>query len=587
MGIKKFFGWCKNRFSDDIHHLKSTETISDLKEESIANVSIDNCMIDMNGLFHNSAQKAFEYGNHKPPKRLLGYLTRPRDNVSFRTKQQRMFEDVCQTIEQVVHILKPKKRLILCVDGPAPRAKMAQQMRRRFVSARELANEPNRSFDSNCLTPGTKFMDYLTKYIDWYIRKQVSNPHSVWFNLEIVYSNEKNPSEGEHKLLSFLRKHGNKEESYCIYGMDADLIMLVLASHTQNFYILRENPIEEDFAYYFVDMKSYRRDLIELMKWPETKHQYKPENAINDFVFMCFTVGNDFLPHIPAIEIVEGGIDMMLNVYKTACEEYGHLTRISSHGVRFRKNALKIFLGTLSQYEKGVLENKLAHKDMFFPDAILERNATFVNGKIELDIEQYRKEYYLQNIPELKDTNTLTEEQLCHHYLEGMQWVLSYYTKGVPDWQWKFPYHYAPFAYTIAKHIDTFEFKEYSQTFPATPFVQLLSILPPNSAHLLPYPLNSLLTSANSPLAPYCPTQFVVDVSGMMNEWEGIVLLPMIDFNTVNNICQQHIEQVDERDRRRNIVGKSFIYKRGRFSQLFKSVYGDLQSCAELKVIDI
>jgi 5'-3' exonuclease len=44
---------------------------------------------------------------------------------------------------------------------------------------------------------------------------------------------------------------------------------------------------------------------------------------------MCFTVGNDFLPHIPGIEILEGGIDFMIDVYKNTCSSYGHLTKKS------------------------------------------------------------------------------------------------------------------------------------------------------------------------------------------------------------------------------------------------------------------
>ena len=113
------------------------------------------------------------------------------------------------------------------------------------------------------------------------------------------------------------------------------------------------------------------------------------------------------------------------------------------------KKTLGVFIGTISLHEKSLFENKLKKKDNFFPDLMLEKHAKRIvdehkigkeSVSYDLNFQEYREEYYTTNF-EQKDIKSI-----CHDYIEGMQWVLSYYTKGVPNWNWYFPHHYAPFA---------------------------------------------------------------------------------------------------------------------------------------------
>jgi len=571
MGIKHFFHWFKKEFDGNIYKMTKGQNLP---------VDIDNLMIDMNGVFHASAQKIYEYGNCKPNPRLMkekkvGY----KNNVQTQIK---LFDDVCKTIENIFIMSKPKKRLILCVDGPAPLSKQNQQRQRRFRSA--LESTGSCPFNSNCITPGTKFMDYLTKYIDWYIRKRI-NEDQEWQKVEVVFSNEKAPGEGEHKIINYIRYYGSKDDTYCISGVDADLIMLALGTHMPKFYILREDMYSFDIDFLCVDIGAIRPILADKLRWKKNDVVlFNEKFAINDFIFLCFMVGNDFLPHIPSIEIIERGIELILDVYKESGEIYGHITREINDRVEFLHIPLQNFLSRIGNYEKENLESKLAKKD-FFPDSLLENCATETSyGKWDVDIEKYKNEYFTSSFPKLTD-----EKILCHDYLEGMQWVLSYYTRGVPNWKWNFRYHYAPCASVLSKHVTTFRFPIYTKTIPSTPFQQLLCVLPPKSADLIPEPLCYLLTDKNSPLKDQCPETFEIDLRGKRKEWEGIVILPMVNFNLVRDCYLKVLSKVSNNDLKRNIIGRSYIYDH--FPSLpgeFRSYYGDIKRCCvRTTIIDL
>jgi 5'-3' exonuclease len=559
MGIKYFFSWLRKSFS---HHIKTININTNIKDDH--KIDIDNFLVDMNGIFHYCCQKVYKYGSFKE-NRLL-----PIKKTSSLQKQKELFNMIGNYITKLITLVNPNKRVVLAIDGVCPVSKINQQRQRRFRSSLDFDDG---SFDSCCITPGTKFMDNLSKYIDWYIKKEMSYNHSI-SNLEIIFSSEKCPGEGEHKLVKYVRDHGDKKESYMIHGMDADLFMLSLATHFPNFHILRENPYKYENEYYYIDVSSIRENIVNALLCEQSL--LEDCIHINDFILMIFLSGNDFLPHIPTIEILDGGVDNLFETYRNVVKSHDSLT----NGVnKLNIKALQSFLGTLGCFEKQYLEEKRT-KSIKYPDTLLEKytkfDTTSNEGKFILDFEGYKKEYYQ------KKMNINSEQELkdaCVKYIEGLQWVLTYYLEGVPNWKWFYPYYYAPFLSDIVKYMEDYDKPSYNRkSQPYHPFMHLLCVLPLKSKNLLIEPLSDILTLKH--IEKFYPEDFTIDYDGKHNEWEGVANIPFPDYNLIEKEYIKAIDKVDQSDKKRNICGSSFIYSYDSNSNYtYKSYYGDIKNC--------
>uniref|UniRef100_A0A1I7UUL0 5'-3' exoribonuclease 1 n=1 Tax=Caenorhabditis tropicalis TaxID=1561998 RepID=A0A1I7UUL0_9PELO len=323
MGVPKFYRWTSERYP----------CLSEVINESQI-PEFDNLYLDMNGIIHNCS-----HPND--------------DDVTFRITEEEIFVNIFAYIENLYNLIRPQKVFFMAVDGVAPRAKMNQQRARRFMSARTANTQlqkaiesgevipSDKRFDSNCITPGTYFMTRLHSKLDEWIKKKSENDPR-WHGRTIILSGHNVPGEGEHKIMDYIRTERAKSDydpntRHCMYGLDADLIMLGIVSHEPHFSLLREEvkfntrPRKNDKN----NKKPKRTDsdvktfhllhlslLREYLAWEFASVKelipftYDMECVADDWILMGLLVGNDFLPHLPSIHIHDDALPLLYATYK-------------------------------------------------------------------------------------------------------------------------------------------------------------------------------------------------------------------------------------------------------------------------------
>uniref|UniRef100_A0A3B5LE74 5'-3' exoribonuclease 1 n=1 Tax=Xiphophorus couchianus TaxID=32473 RepID=A0A3B5LE74_9TELE len=583
MGVPKFYRWISERYP----------CLSEVvKEHKIP--EFDNLYLDMNGIIHQCSHPNDE-------------------DVHFRISEEKIFADIFHYLEVLFRIIKPRKVFFMAVDGVAPRAKMNQQRGRRFRSAKEAEEKIKKAldkgevlptearFDSNCITPGTDFMARLQEQLKYFVHNKVSTD-KLWQNVKVFLSGHETPGEGEHKIMEFIRSENAKPNHdpntrHCLYGLDADLIMLGLTSHEHNFSLLREEvrfggkksqkriTAPEETTFHLLHL-SLMREYIDY-EFSELKHHmgsdYDLERIIDDWILMGFLVGNDFIPHLPHLHINHDALPLLYKTYVSVLPSLGGY--LNENGYLNLRNFEK-YLEKLSEFDREHFsevfvdlkwfESKVGNKYLNESAGLAaEQEAAIRDSSIHLttltssekeeekdemfetEFRQYKRTYYMTKMGvDVVSDEFLAKQAKC--YVEGIQWILHYYYHGVQSWSWYYPFHYAPFLSDIRNISElklTFDLGK-----PFMPFQQLLAVLPAASKELLPEGYRDLMTSPNSPIIEYYPLDFKTDLNGKQQEWEAVVLIPFIDETCLLAAMEPFSSELTKEEKARNRHSECAMY---------------------------
>ena len=430
MGIPVFF---KTLITDYNHVIKP-----------VAEESVHNLFFDLNCLIHPSCAKV-EDGN-----------------------EDEMIKVIIADIHKLIHLTGPKF-VYIAIDGPAPKAKMVQQRSRRLKSVLE-----GKVWDTNAITPGTTFMNRLNEEL----HKEFNHPY-------IVISDSLEPGEGEHKILQYLRqnKEDFKDKKNCIYGLDADLIMLSLLSGINNIYLLRERTsfnIEQiDSEYLYLKIDALKKEILQEFNGVQIPKQ----TVIHDYCFICFLLGNDFIKHSPSLILRYDGLFHVINAYKECQQEKNnkfylintktkgllhwnnfnyliHKLSLSENSrlkdifsIRLKQHRKYKRIYTDIQQNKDVVKN--THKSSFpVEDIMRHKPVIFMDDEktiFQRNIEsgEWVKPYNtftLTNKHGECHVNELSEkvQKICNEYIQSLVWTTHYYFDTCISQEWYYPYECAP-----------------------------------------------------------------------------------------------------------------------------------------------
>ena len=316
-------------------------------------------------------------------------------------------KSILDAFDHILQTVCRAKQVYVSLDGLVPYAKIVNQRYRRMK-----AKEGDGTFDRNQISPDTPFMRELEEAV------KARFPY-------VVMSTTQEPGEGEHKLFLEIEKlPEDQRKSVCIYGLDADLILISLIrhkiTHPYGLHLLRETA---DFN----DPKLKTAEFATLSIWNLLKQLPMDILQYTALSVLCF--GNDFMPSLGMFSLREDGYSRALHTY----EQSG------------RPNLLTV-----------------------------EGRTTFLEYAAATELKILRERVFLRRRPEEKaifgKDSSLASKKFALHYLDGVSnigpvvdafwktfhWTLHYFTQGTPlNWDWVYPYMEAPLITDIVEYEES------------------------------------------------------------------------------------------------------------------------------------
>ena len=566
MGIPYFFYQIYRKYEKEEH--------LSVSQNEIKKTNIDYLFFDFNSLIHPCAQKT---------------IKNLESDIDTELLEDKIIKDVILYTRYIISILNPKFTYIM-IDGVAPRGKINQQRERRYKSLLFSVNE--KKWDSNKITPGTKFMQSLRNELDIF-KKELEELNVTKMHI----SDASEYGEGEHKMMKFIEEieDNNSLKNICIYGLDADLIMLsLLKQQSKNInkecisiFLLRDNSFGEyakqdtnsDIYFTYIKIKSLEIGICNEIRQINKDCCLTNREIITDYIFICFLLGNDFLEHVPSLVIKKNGLHFLLICYiKSITKNKQSLINLNyiKDELNWKKcinlkilkdlfyeiqNNENYFLTNILYTEKPIFKEYTTINDLKKSEEnneVKENNyiITKKNTKIIFnlkDVIEYNKKNYKERFYTYYGIyNDI--ETACMKYIEGLYWTFGYYNNHIHNnWNWFYKFDQTPFASDIFNYlrlnmnkiendIENSKYLKLSDKF--SPFKQLLMVLPKESLlkiikeldENIEIKIKRIFNTNSLELNEIYPNKIFVDLINKEFLWQSKIFFSKIDDSFINLI---------------------------------------------------
>lgn len=477
--------------------------------------------------------------------------------------EEAIFQYIIKYTNDVVSSCRPLQLLYIGIDGVAPVAKMVQQRKRRHLSALQTGlindfksknNIPFTHWDSNCITPGTDFMFRLNAFLKGHYLAN-KTPY------EVVVSGPDEVGEGEHKIIKYIKGLGNDKCVDVIYGLDADLIMLSLTCNKEKVFLMREATQFSNgrgkhqsqalqIGYKYVNIDVLRKHVgTYLYPCSENKEVY-----MYDYVFICFILGNDFLPHFMGFDIKHDGLNIICDIYRKLHSDTGKylITKDQSGKYTINFEFLKTFIQELSIHEDDIIKyNIKKHFEAPYNEkpyqTPLEKYTNELNYLplirrqkiVDPETDMSWKATYYKTFLNIQNSDMIAVDDICSNYIEGLYWNVEYYFNCCFSNRWFYKYPTSPFISDISKYLrksmspvnDTAK----SEDITITDKEQLLLVLPYRSLNLFNEETRKKIQDISQGYSHMYPTSFNIITFMKSQLWECIPVLPPINLDKIKS----------------------------------------------------